>query len=401
MKKQTLLLVIALMLFLIGLFSAQAARPNVIVSGFGITKGSAAVGKDFILSVTLTNTEPSTCAKTITSSLQVNFPFIMKGISTLAAGDLCKNSNTVVNFPLKIDPTAIGGSYPLTISNNYETVLSEQFSSSSTINIFVNGSPDIHAYIINSEPADVYAGDTATITVNIENDGTFQAQSLTAILKADKPLEAVWSKSFYSLSLLDAKQAKTADFSIDVPKNAEAKDYNIHLEVTYLDENLVSQTRDFTLVFYVKKKALFEISNVNHDALYQNQNSKIVQFVLKNTGTDSAYKIKAKLLPLFPFSTDGSVRYIDVLEPGKSTPIELSIDTDKNANLGTYGLDLLLDFEDAQGKTFQDTAKVSLTVQSKGFAIGVFQDYWFVWLALIVIIGLIVRKKILVKKKKE
>ncbi len=406
MKKQMSLQILFLAILLIGIAPVQAAiKPNVMVSGFSIKEGSAAVGKDFTLTVTIMNTEPQTCAENMVTSLQASFPFIINGVSSVTAGDLCTASTTTgaittVNFPMKVDPTATGGSYPVVITNSFETPTLAQFSSSSTINVFVAGTPELNAHIINSNPIDVYSGDTATVTVNIENDGSFQAQSVTASIKADSPLDAKWAKSFSSIGLLDSKQSKTADFSIGVPKDAEAKDYKLYLELQYKDENMVSQTKNFTFAFHVKKKALFETSD-GSEVLYQNDNSKTVHLTLKNIGTDDAHKVKAKLLPQFPFSTDGSVKYIDLLEPGKSTPLQITVNVDKDATPGKYGLDLLLDFEDAQGNDLQDTATVEFTVQQKSMVRALFIDYWFLWLIALVVIILIIRKKLSGKKKNK
>ncbi len=394
MKKQMLFLVILILC----IFPVQAAiKANVVVSDFSITGGNATVGNDFTLSLRLINAEPDTCAENMVTSLQASFPFIIRGVSSITTAELCSGSKTV-DFPMRIDPTATGGTYQLVVANNFDTPTLAQFSSSSIINVFVEGAPELNAYIASSNPLDVYAGDTATVTINIENDGSFQAQSVTAAIKADSPLVANWAKSFSSLGLLDSKQGKTADFSIDVPKDADAKDYKLYLEVQYKDEKLVSQVKDFTFLFHVKKKALFDASD-GSEVLYQNENSRTVHITLKNSGTDAAREIKVKLLPQFPFSTDGSVKYVDLLEPGQSTPIQLTIDTDKDATPGKYGLDLLLDFKDAQGKELQDTTTVIFTVQQKPILKAFFIDYWFLWLVVLLVITLITRRRIKGKKK--
>lgn len=402
MKKQMFILSLVIVLLFTEMIASEAQiRPNLIVSGFSIKDGSATVGKDFTLSLIIKNIEPAACANTITTSIRANYPFILKGITAIPAGDLCKGASAVVDFPMKIDPTASGGSYQLTVTNDYETTTLAQFSSSDTINLFINGTPEIKANIVGSSPLDIYPGDTATLTVNIENAGTFRAQSLNANLKADTPIEVTWSKSFSSLGLLDAKQSRTADFSVEVPKDAKANDYNLNLEVQYLDENLASQTRNFPLMLHVKEKAAFETSDAGADTLFANDNSKTVRLLLKNTGTDAARKIKASILPRFPFSTDGSLRYIDIIEPGKAVPVQFTVNVDKDATPGTYALDMLLDFEDAQGNSLQDKAKVSLTVESKGFLRAVVLDYWFIFVAILAIAAIIVRRRARAKSKKK
>jgi len=399
MKKQMIVLVLILSLALVLTVPAEAAlRPNIYVSGFG-AKDGAFVGKDFVLSINLTNLEEGYCAKHITTNVQAQFPFIMDGLSTVQAGDLCAGSVATVNIPMKIDPTATGGFYQIAITNTYETAALAQYSSTDTINLFVSGSPKIDAYVIGSEPIDVYAGDTASVTIAIQNNGAFQAQSVTGKLSADSPLKVVWAGSFASIGTLNAKEQKTSDFSIEVPKDAAAKDYDMDLEMKYLDENLQQQTKTIPLVFHVKEKALFVTSDAGTGTLYANDNGKKVKLTLKNIGTDDAHKVKVKILPQYPFSTDGSVRYIELLPTGGESPVDFSMTIDKDGTPGTYGLDMLLDYEDVQGKKMSDTAKVSITISEKDVIRAVFIDYWFVWLALLILVLLIARKVMAGKKK--
>jgi hypothetical protein len=74
-------------------------------------------------------------------------------------------------------------------------------------------------------------------------------------------------------------------------------------------------------------------------------------------------------------------------------PVDFTVGIDKDATPGTYGLDMLVQFEDAQGKQLQDTAKVSLTVERKNLFRAVFLDYWFLWLALILVVFLVARRR--------
>ena len=391
--KKKFLLIFLVMSILLGSSSSYAdLRPNVIVSGFDIKEGAYA-GKEFTLSVNLINAEPSSCAKSITSSVEAGYPFIMHGVITFFEGDLCYGNKKVVEFPMKVDSTANGGFYQVKIINNYESTGYIQFSGSNVLNIFVNGSPEINANIINSEPIDIYPGDSGALTVKIENDGNFQAQSLTAVMKAEKPIEVKWSKSFSSVELLEPRQSKSAEFAVEVPKDAEAKKYQLAMEISYYDQNRLKQARTFNFNLYVKKKAEFDASDAGSENLYANQNSRHLRFLLKNTGTDSARRIRAKILPQFPFSTDGSVRYIEFLDTAKSEPADFTVDVDKDATPGKYSLDLLVQFEDAQGKKFQDTAQVLLEVKPKGILRAVFRDYWFLWLVALAVISLVARQK--------
>ena len=358
---------------------AADSKPAIIVDSFSLKEGGAYAGRDFTLIVNLANTQPTRCAYALTTSVSSGFPFIMRGTSTFYSGQLCAPDAKAVDIPMRVDPTASGGFYQVELTNSYETATGVQFSSSSTLNLYVNGTPDISAYVINSDPVDVYPGDTGILTVNIQNNGNFQAESVNALLRAPEPLEVKWSKSFNAISLLAPKESKAVDFAVEVPKNGEAKTYSLSLVITYLDENKQPQQKIVEIPFGVKKKAQFEAQS-SLGAFYSNQNGRHAEVILKNTGTDAALKVRARIIPMFPFSTDGSVRYVDALEPGSSAPVDFRVDVNKDAKPGQYVVDVLVDFEDTQGKKFQDTAQAAFVVNPKGLFRAVFMDYWVLWL---------------------
>jgi hypothetical protein len=382
---------------LLGLMSVSALQPDVWVSGF---RASPAVGRDFNLTVDFINLHPTVCANNIIMDIQAGPPFIMKGISSVPVGDICSGGVLTATVPMSIDPTATGGTYQLTVSTNYETKTLAQYTSTTVLNIFVDGSPDLEALIVSSEPLDVYPGDTATITFDIENKGSFQADSVDAELSVQAPLDVIWSKSKASIGLLGAKQDRTAQFAVEVPKDAASGTYPLMLKVTYLDENLKSKTALMQFGMVVKKKAKFDAINNTSDRLYRNQNSKVVSFSLKNTGTDIAKKVRVRMIPMFPFSTDGTVRYIDELDPGQQADVQFVVNTDKSATQGTYSLDLLVDWEDAQGKSFEDTTPIALVIQKEGIFRKVFIDYWYLWLVAAIIVILVLLRRMRGKKKK-
>jgi len=391
MKKN---IMIAMMIMLV--LPIAYAYPRIVVQGFAI-KGDARVGNDFTLALNLSDMDQE-CAINLNTNIQAGPPFIMNGISSHYTAELCQNYTQEIDIPMRIDPTSIGGTYQLTISNTYETASYAEYSSSDILNIFVKGTPEINAYITNSQPLDVYAGDTAIITVSIHNNGNFEAQGLTANLTASAPLTVNWAKSYNIIGTINAKESAPAEYAIEVPKDAPAEDYPMQLTTQYYDENNALQEQTFDFAFHVKPKAKFNISDAGSPSLYSSQNGRIVKYLITNTGTDVAKNVRVKVEPQFPISTDGSVRYIDSLAPGQSVQFEFSVDVDKDGTPGTYGLNMIVDFEDQQGNILQDTPTLSMTVLQRSLFQSIFLDYWFLWLiAIVAVIFILSRKK--AKKK--
>jgi hypothetical protein len=394
MKMKRIAIILAVLAVLAST-QAFALRPRLILSGFEV-EGATDVGKEFTVALLITDVE-SVCADSLTVSVQASPPLTVHGVSSVETGSVCQNETRVVRVPLSIESSATGGTYPLTVTLDYETERQIQYSDTSTITIPVSGTPDIQATIAGSEPVDVYAGDTATVMVNLVNDGTYVAQSVSTTLEAESPLSVKWSKSHAVLGQLNPRQSASAEFAVEVAKEAPAKSYPMRLSVEYLDEARERKTEQFTLIFEVSKKAEFDTTDAGSDRLYPNENGNLMSVMLKNSGSDVAKKIKAKLQPQFPFSTDGSIRYIDSLGPGESVPVQFVVDIDKEGTPGAYGLDLILDYEDAQGKSLHDTAKASLSIEKKPLTKAVFGDYWYLW-AIGVVAGLLILRRKLLKK---
>jgi hypothetical protein len=392
--------IILIMLLVVVLPVYASSRPNVVVSGFGVKEGEANVGKDATLVVNLTNIGTLTCANAVTTNIEAHSPFILQGISTISVGDICEGTRSI-EFPLKIEPNAIGGTYPISITNSYESITFVQFTTTNVINLYISGSPNINAYVTSSQPLDIYPGDTATIAINLENNGDYQAEVVNAVMTAPQPIEVKWSKSVNAVALLGPKQTTTMEYSIEIPKDAKATTYPLTLEVSYQDENLNAQSKTFTFTMQVKDKADFETKDVGSTPLYANQNKRNVRFSVKNVGTDSAYKVRTRIQPQFPFSMDGSLRYIDAVKVGESQPLEFTVDVDKDATPGRYVLDVLLDFEDLQGRKFEDTTQIGLTVNETTWPRAVFINYWYAWAVLVIIVVIVLSRKMRKKKVRD
>jgi hypothetical protein len=388
MEYKFLLLFVALMMLA---SQVQAdSKPIVIVSSF-TTEGKAMPGNDFTLSVKLSSIQPGWCANTLVTSVSAGFPFIMNGVSNFYTGDLCTPDSATIEIPLRIDPSANGGFYQITLISSYQTSTGAQYSSSSTLNVFVDGSPDIKASIVGSQPDKLFPGDSGVITVNLENKGAFQAASLTAALSASSPIIVKPLESFSSIGLLTPKSSRTAEYSIEIPKDAASKAYPLSLALSYLDENLKQQNKTFTLNLEVSKKARFEASGTN--IFYSNQKGKSATIILKNMGTDAAENAHIRIMPMFPFSTDGSARFASNIATGQSVPVQFTLDVDKDAQPGDYALDVLIDYEDGTGNKFQDTTQIALSVRKSNILRTIFFGYWFLWLIILVAAFLIMRKR--------
>ncbi len=394
--KKISIIALTFMFVLVLLEIAQAA-PVVSVSGFD-TGGSVYIDMNqFTLNLDLKNSGDS-CAYAVI--VTTNSIFLTDDNSDNEITEICKDET--LGIILGMPPNIIAGTYPITIMGSYTDVnSSRQYTFSDTLNIYITGNSILNAHIVSSTPLDVYAGDTATISVLVENDGTSQAQSINGVLSANEPLEVKSAESFFSVGILQPKQSYNAQFSFDIPKDAQSGTYPMNLELQYVENN-EEKTKTIPLSFEIKKRAMFETSDGGSDILYPKDSGKILKIRVTNDGTDVAKEMKVQMQPQYPFTTDGSVRYVDNLGPGQSSVVEFAIDVDKSATIGNYGVNLILDYQDSQGNNLHDSVVTSLKVQSKPLSQAIFGDYWYLWmLGEIVLIVFLIKKIITPKNKQE
>ena len=374
-----------------------ATRPIITILDYK-TSNEPSPGGFFNLKLDLAN-EGSLCATGTTVSISAGFPIITTNTASSIPVTIC--NPTTVSIPLRIDPTAIGGSYPLALVISYSDWSNNFYSSTNTISLLINGTPDLNANIVSSNPIDVYPGDTAIINVLVQNSGTFKAQTIKGTLYSNSEAIVKPTSSFMYLSSLDALQSSSVNFAIDIPKDSKSADYPLTLDLQYLDENRDLITKNLSIDFSIKKKAIFILTDANSQDLYPNYQGRKIILNIKNIGTENARQIKVNIAPQFPFTTDGSVRYIDSLSPGETKTAEFIIDVYKSADPGNYGVDLIFDYKDKQGNSLQDIETTFVTVKSKNLFRTYIIDYWVVWIIAIIVLIIIIIRSLLFSRKKN
>lgn len=388
-------IIVFIALFLMVIMPMASASPTLSISDYNTHRPD--IGKSFDLDIELRNNGNS-CATSVTITPQLTFPFNPDDTLTSDAVGICSGDRKTITLPLIVDSSASGGSYSIPLLIVYSDELNITHSFTSSVTVYVSGNSELNAHVTKSNPLKIYPGNTATISVLIENDGTFEAQNINGVLSVDSPLRVMPNQNFASIGSLKPKQSATADFSIEIPKDAQAQDYPMHLALSYTEDGN-AKTKNINLVLNVEKKALFQASNTDETTLYPNSLDKTVNLKLTNTGTATANQIKIQLQPQFPFTTDGSIKYLDSLSQGGSKEVQFVVNVDKSATVGTYALDLVIYFKDDQGNILQDTTTASMTVKKEDLSQKIFIDYWYLW--LIVPIGLIFILVRFLRKKQE
>lgn len=391
-KKFPFVLAGVVALVLLSSFASALIRPDVRITDYSI-RPDLTPGGTAQLAIRLQNVGSDECAYRVSVQIAPLSPIGVKGPDTRLLEKLCRKEGAQnVTFTLLADSSATLSNNPVTVSVSYESEYAAPYATSQTATVPVRGAVRLRAQVTSSLPLDVHPGDSASVQITLENTGSAKAQSISATLEAPEGISVKANSATQVVNELSAKKGTALSFALFVPKATAAQDYALRLRVQYVDEYGKAQAADLPLMLAVKAKARF--SAVTEDGrLFAGSNNVNVRFRLTNDGADAARKLRVKLIPQFPFSTDGSERYVAELAPGASGAAEFMVSVDKEAALGHYALRLQAVFETPQGESMQDTIDVDLTVPPKDLVTAVFLDYWFVWAGLI-ILAFVMRNRI-------
>jgi len=365
------------------LFAGAAINPKVQLENYSLSVQPLSPGGTATLTVHLKSLEYDVCAERVGVKLAVNYPLSVQGPDTQYIDVLCSvNSydNSTLYFKLAADPLAQSGTYQIAVATNYEKSFLK-FSESNTIAIKVQGEAGFQAQPAASEPVDVYPGDSSSVTVKVSNNGTGRAEAASVTFSAAYGVEVKWAGKTALLGTIQPKTSSSATFQVEALKSVPAGNYPITATVSYLDEDGSSKQKQFSFMLPVKAKAEFTAGVQNAENGVVIGDKQIVSLQLRNTGSQTARKLKVTLIPVYPFSTDGTVRYIESLAAGAFTPLDYAVTVDKEAGQGGQLLKLSVEFEDPRGKKFSDTADFALQVRSKSL-LEEAQGFW--WLGAII-----------------
>ena len=388
-------LMLAAMLVLSGTAFASV-NPKVQLLNYTLSEMPAQPGHTLALTLHFKSMEPDNCAERFSVTLSLAYPLSIRGSDTQYIDLLCfrdPDAKGDVTFHLPVDNLATSGTYPVSVSSAYEKRFTK-LTESNTVNVQVGGAPSFNATITSSAPVDIYAGDDAKVAVTFQNTGSSMVQSARATATSSG-IVVKWAGSTQDLGSIAARGSATAYFNIEAPKNIAVGSYPLDVVLDYTSENKSIGSTSFRFMVPVSPKADFTAASAS--PVLVSGEKKEVAITLSNTGTEEAKKLKVRIKPMFPFSTDGTVRYLDSLPAGSSANITYLITVDKDATAGNQLLSFQVDFEDPQGKQMSDTADFALSVRALTLVDQV-SAVWYVWIVLALGIVYMASKKIGKKK---
>ena len=394
--KTTMFAVFALALLALSGSAFASINPKVQLLNYTLSEVPAQPGHTLALTLHFKSMEADNCAESVSVQVSVSYPLSVLGSDTQYLSLLCfsdPDSAGDFTFLLPVNNLATSGTYPVSVATAYEKRFTK-LSESNTVNVQVGGAPSFNASISSSTPVDIYAGDSAAVAVTFQNIGSSMVQSARATASS-RGIEVKWAGMTQDVGSIAARGSATATFNIEAPKDISAGSYPLDVVLDYTSENKSVGSTSFEFMVPVKPKADFAAASASR--VLVSGEKKEVAITLSNTGSQEAKKLKVRIKPMFPFSTDGTVRYIDFLPAGAATNITYLVTVDKDATAGEQLLSFQIDFEDPQGKQMSDTADFSLSVRALTLG-DQLAGVWYVWVVLALVIVYMASRRMMGKK---
>jgi hypothetical protein len=203
-------------------------------------------------------------------------------------------------------------------------------------------------------------------------------------------IEVKWAGQVQNIGQIPARGSASAVFFIEAPKSLKPGNYTLAVALNYTGEDMQNGSASFSFAVPVKPKAEFAASA--EGASFTAGQKKEVQIKLTNTGWEEARKVKVKIKPLFPFSTDGTVRYVESIPAKESVNLTYAITVDKDATAGEQLTGMLIEFENPQGRKFSESVDFSLLVRTPDIFEQAISN-WYLIAAAALIAAMALKKK--------
>ena len=385
MKENNIGIVLAALLLVFVGVNFASVNPKLQLVNYSINEIPAQPGHAVNLTLVFKSLNWDNCATQTSIQLAVSYPLSIDGPDTHYIGDLCTSdpdSKSTTSFILPVDPLAQAGTYQVLVASKYQKTF-ETFSDSNTLNVRVGGVPSFTASIAASNPVDVYPGDKAFVTAVFQNNGSGTVNSARVTFTASDGIEVKWAGQTQELGQVPPRGGSSATFEIEASKSLQPGMYHLYAALDYVSQDRTNNNASFVFNIPISKKADFSVSYGNGPLL---SGSDIpVKLVLYNTGSEEAKNIKASISPVYPFSSDGTVRYVDSIQSGGSAELDYMIHVDKDAIPGNEMLTLLVNYEKSNGQRVSDTADFSLSISKKSL-IDSLTELWYIWVFIVVIL---------------
>jgi hypothetical protein len=404
-RNTTLLLPLIPVLFFAGLLitapaMAETKKSQVIISDFDISPRQVEAGEDFRAIVTLENigSRPASEIRLSINEGSVSSPFApyLTPGTIVIAGQLAPGAQTQETFQLGSSSAAVPGINNLFLTVRHQTVVNgvyQDHAYTETIGIPIKAPPPVEVdkprlTISKAEldPGLVEAGREFSLRLNIKNIGAEKARDIrVAVSRVEGAagLEVFFpvdTSNTFTLDDLRPNRQRQKALKFTVSPHAQAKIYNLVLEMDYRDQEGQTYTASEVISIPVHKKGRIFLAETGPKLILQGQRTSrtpvpagesfdlfldifnAAEFNAKNIKITLSEEQPGRLQTFSPVKT-GNVVFIPELAAKERVTRNFSLIAGKEAASERYNLIIEMTYEDAAGSHYESSGTASVLVK--------------------------------------
>ncbi len=387
-----------LIVFVLGLFLVSANAADLDITAVNYDPAPAIPGAYVNLWIQLKNIS-SFDAEDVIFTLDMKkdhgtgtYPFSLdSGVNTTKTfSSLKAKQSVIIEYKIKVDSDALDGTYSINLKYGEDNKIAKGRDLSIRI---LNRNPDV--VIINSEPAEVSAGELVDMTVKIRNIGYGEARDIMVGVDEDRTVTSTGvvverefsiagSSSVYAGNL-DAEGEKIITLKLAVSPEAEMKTYNIPISIKYKDSNFNAYSVTKYLGVMIKDDAEIDaIISSTSPAPYLGGTSELV-IDLFNIGSGDAKYVVAEV-SAENIIIDTPKIFIGSLEPDDFDSFKIKATVSNETEAGPVPVKLTITYKDGYSEPKVIEKTLMLTVGSfADVSQGGGIDIWFLVVVAIVL----------------
>ena len=304
-----------------------------------------------------------------------DIPFTMEFVDgSNNISSLYSNNTQNVTLRFSLDKNPASGVYPITLSYTYKNIYDENLTETDTLAVKVDGqavsAPLLAVSEFSNSAKSLYPGDGFTLSAKLINNGGQEAGNAQVTLdglNADGVYLDASPDTFYSTVAPGA--SKPMEYKLKISSKAKPGSYPLTFKVSYRDKD--NNALDGSYVYYVNVLSSASSSQAADVALtdiiqpsgvFGVGDSFTVPMNVQNNGKNTATSIKVTAVTaddgaIVPKSA--SVRMINSLAPGESSPLSFAFSPTVKAKSQNYVIGFTVEYQ--TGETGDDDTPKTAT----------------------------------------
>ncbi|MFQ5815286.1 MAG: CARDB domain-containing protein [Candidatus Hydrothermarchaeaceae archaeon] len=280
-------------------------------------------------------------------------------------GTVSQGDELTANYEVYVSDTAQFGVHSIPLKLIWKDAILEQNEETLSFGIQIAGAADLVISKVSTTPSRIKPGDEFTLTLNVENIGKEDAESVGVTL-IDVPQGFTGDTSAF-LGTINKGASGSANYNLEAGEEVEPGNYDITMELAYLEKGVGRKAlKNFGIFIQEPGEITLAITKVSSDPSKVYPDSDFtLSLGLENVGKQDTKSVEIDLI--VPEEFTGETRaFLGPLKEGGSAATDLDLKASKDAKPGAYDALMKINYLDERGVEEMVEKRFQIFVHERG-----------------------------------